>query len=257
MIEQTEVHYFKAKAKSILMPLIRIGIKFVTAMCKRRGVEIRHIQNELQSTARRPPSKRFEYQSRFVRFDIAPGSNVLDIGSGNDPFPYATVLADRYLELTPHRDGEIKRDVRPLVICDIQHLPFKDNAFDYVYCSHVLEHVDDPILAVTELERVGPKGYIETPHFMTDALFSWAAERHKWIVQSIDHCLVFFEYDERRAAGVRQSHWLDIIFSQEYHPLQDLFLDNLDIFYCMICWHRGLRVNVYYCDGKLRSNQDN
>lgn len=37
---------------------------------------------------------------------------------------------------------------------DIQCLPFADNSFDYVYCSHVLEHVPDDSRALTELRRI-------------------------------------------------------------------------------------------------------
>jgi hypothetical protein len=43
-----------------------------------------------------PNSKsRFLYQSRAFDFGIQPGWKVLDIGSGNDPFPLATHLAER------------------------------------------------------------------------------------------------------------------------------------------------------------------
>jgi 2-polyprenyl-3-methyl-5-hydroxy-6-metoxy-1,4-benzoquinol methylase len=34
------------------------------------------------------------------------------------------------------------------------HLPFKDRAFDAVYCNEVLEHVEDPAALVSELRRV-------------------------------------------------------------------------------------------------------
>jgi predicted SAM-dependent methyltransferase len=36
---------------------------------------------------------------------------------------------------------DIRKDVNPDVICDIQYLePFKDNSIDEIYASHVLEH---------------------------------------------------------------------------------------------------------------------
>src|ERR1051325_7871532 len=44
--------------------------------------------------------RRFDYQRRHVGFDIRPGERVLDIGSGGDPFPHATLLADRFMEPT-------------------------------------------------------------------------------------------------------------------------------------------------------------
>ena len=40
------------------------------------------------------------------------------------------------------------------VIADVQHLPFIRKAFKEIYCFHVLEHVQNPSLALKELIRV-------------------------------------------------------------------------------------------------------
>jgi len=40
------------------------------------------------------------------------------------------------------------------VIADVQHLPFIKSAFEQVFCFHVLEHVENPALALRELIRV-------------------------------------------------------------------------------------------------------
>lgn len=40
---------------------------------------------------------------------------------------------------------------------DIYKLPYKDNSFDVVICSEVLEHLDDPTAALKELKRVSKK----------------------------------------------------------------------------------------------------
>ncbi|MFJ6324045.1 MULTISPECIES: glycosyltransferase [unclassified Rhizobium] len=37
---------------------------------------------------------------------------------------------------------------------DIHALPYADNTYDFILCSHILEHVEDPIKAVSELRRV-------------------------------------------------------------------------------------------------------
>lgn len=41
-----------------------------------------------------------------------------------------------------------------MVHLDVQRLPWPDQTFDIVYCSHVLEHVTDDRLAMRELRRV-------------------------------------------------------------------------------------------------------
>jgi SAM-dependent methyltransferase len=37
---------------------------------------------------------------------------------------------------------------------DVHQIPFEDNSFDVVFCNHVMEHVDNDILACKEINRV-------------------------------------------------------------------------------------------------------
>lgn len=37
---------------------------------------------------------------------------------------------------------------------DAHNLPFYDKVFEHVFCSHVLEHLQEPILALKEMRRV-------------------------------------------------------------------------------------------------------
>lgn len=216
-------------------------------LLRKLGYELRRIH---------PPYRfhqsRFEYQSRFVEFDFAPGSRVLDIGSGSEPFPHATVLADRYLEPSVHRGAKFRFADKPVVVCDIHNLPFEDDAFDYVYCSHVLEHVGDPIVACSELIRIGQSGYIETPTFGKDVLFSWAEKMHKWYVTAIDNRLIFFEYTSRQRDGLESSSWREIVHSKRAHPLRRAFLSHLDLFNVMFEWDDQFECIVYYLDGRER-----
>jgi len=171
---------------------------------------------------------------------------ILDLASGHNPFPKATILSDRFLEITAHRREELVRDKRPFLLLDVHHLPFKDKTIDYIYCSHVLEHVDDPEQACAELVRVGKAGYIETPTLMKDALFGWAKSlNHKWYTVQFNNGLVFFEYDERRQQGVRTTTWQRQILSPYYHPNQDLFYPNQDIFNSILEWQDRFDVKVY------------
>ncbi len=43
---------------------------------------------------------------------------------------------------------------------DIHDMPFEENSFDVIFCNHVLEHVEDDILAMQEIKRVlNPGGW--------------------------------------------------------------------------------------------------
>lgn len=92
-----------------------------------------------------------------------------DIGCGKRPKCSPDVTVDRY-ELI-NNGWSVK--------ADIEHLPFKDNSFDFVVCSHVLEHVEHPTKAIRELQRISKSGYIELPHFLVELLTN--KPYHKWI----------------------------------------------------------------------------
>jgi SAM-dependent methyltransferase len=197
--------------------------------------------------------RRFDYQQRHVDFRIRPGERVLDIGSGGDPFPHATFLVDRFIEPTEHRYGDIMRDGKPLVCADIHRLPFEDKSFDFVYCSHILEHVDDPVKACAEIMRVGQRGYLETPTMGEDILFAWAGGRHKWHVVGIGSTLCFFEYTARQLKGIGSTAWEDVIMGRRYHPLQRAYFENRDIFDVMFPWVESFAVHVFRLDGSVES----
>jgi SAM-dependent methyltransferase len=193
------------------------------------------------------------YQDKLVNFSIKPTAKVLDIGSGPVPFAEATVLCERYLGDTVHRRGAVVRKSLPLIVADIHALPFKSKSFDFIYCAHVLEHVEDPISACTEIMRVGRKGYLETPNFMKDMLFCQAEPmNHRWHSVALGNTLFFFEYTSRQREGIQSLAWHDLIWARFYHPLQDVFVNNQDLFNTMFLWFDKFNVQVVRSDGTTK-----
>ena len=112
---------------------------------------------------------------------IGPKDRVLEIGPGASPH----FRSDAFLELnfdTPldkiAQRGGGQKDAnfgnRPIHLYDGKEFPFKDNEFDYVICSHVIEHVDNPDFFLKELFRVGGgRGYIEYPLITYEYLYNF------------------------------------------------------------------------------------
>ena len=70
-----------------------------------------------------------------------------------------------------HKENYVTADLEsPLakVKMDIHEIPFPENTFDVILCNHVLEHVNDDIKAMKEINRVlKPGGYalMQIPFF--------------------------------------------------------------------------------------------
>lgn len=102
------------------------------------------------------------WSSRKLLLPIYGGGLNLDVGSGGNPHPMADVLLEKYVDDT-HRYHGIKVD-RTTILADACKMPFANNAFNFVFAFHVLEHMHQPAEFLEELQRVGKRGYIETPN---------------------------------------------------------------------------------------------
>ena len=98
---------------------------------------------------------------------------VLDIGCGYSANEFATTICD-VQDLAPfYKDREF-------IKLENKQLPFKDNQFDFVIASHVMEHVEDVKFFINELERVSNKGYVELPTKLEDNLVFENKKDHLW-----------------------------------------------------------------------------
>jgi len=124
-----------------------------------------------------------------MKLKIKRGDQVLDVGSGHNPHPFATVITDKFISDNYHRSNNIKvLKKQRFVEADGEKLPFEDKEFDYVICCHVVEHVENPAKFLDELGRVGKMGYLECPSLLGEFLIPKAS--HKWVVLEINNKLV-------------------------------------------------------------------
>jgi SAM-dependent methyltransferase len=86
------------------------------------------------------------------------------------------------------------------VKADICNLPFEDNAYDIIFCNHVLEHIPDDTKAMQELYRVlkpGGMGIFQIPQDLSRATtFS-----DDTIIDQKERAKIFGQYDHVRVYG--------------------------------------------------------
>lgn len=176
----------------------------------------------------------WDYQKAVIEPVLKPDDIVLDIGSGNNPIPRANILADFYPDNNFHRSGNIVAD-RPLIICSLERLPFLSKSFDFVVCSHAMEHITSPYSAALELQRISKGGYIETPAYGKDILVG-TGNMHKWQIVEFEGVLHFFEYSEKQKKMHVCSPMMDLWMRKSYHPWQDYFWKRQELFNACLLW---------------------
>jgi SAM-dependent methyltransferase len=226
----------KIKKKRLFFPFLNIYISLAE---KGKGKE----------------NDRYSYQKNEINFNIKPDEKVLDIGSGHDPFPLATHLADYYEGNTTHRNEKLKRDARPFTNCTVEQTPFGDKEFDFIYCSHVLEHVDNPAQACQEIIRIGKRGYIETPTKTSDIMFNFTElpTHHKWHIQTQGNTIIFFEWKNSERKDTGTNYFFNKFHSKIRNPFQDLFYDNRTMFTNMFLWHDKFEYLVINKEGQIQA----
>ena len=108
---------------------------------------------------------------------------ILDIGCNLAAVEYAQTVADieDFSKFYQEKNKEF-------ILIKNKTLPFKDSEFDFVYASHVIEHIDDVSFFISELKRISKQGYIELPSVLEDnlVLSKNSSEDHKWMFKFDD-----------------------------------------------------------------------
>jgi SAM-dependent methyltransferase len=89
---------------------------------------------------------------------VRPGDRVLEIGCGAGNILAQIPSARRFgIDLAESLLAKAARRLMKrggLVQGDAEHLPFRDRAWERVYCSEVLEHIPSPGVALAEMRRI-------------------------------------------------------------------------------------------------------
>lgn len=98
------------------------------------------------------------------RLDIHKSDIVLEVGPGYNPSVRSDVLLEKFIfDKSERRYTDYFPKSQPFIVGDGCSLPFVDNAFNYIICKHVIEHLSDPSLMLKEFRRVAKKGFTSAP----------------------------------------------------------------------------------------------
>lgn len=108
---------------------------------------------------------------------IKPGDKVLEIGPGASPHKRSDVFLEyefdspEMAEAQRGYEDSLKTE-KPVIYYKGDIFPFGNKEFDYVICSHVIEHVKNLDKFISEIKRVGKSGYFEYPTIYYDYVYN-------------------------------------------------------------------------------------
>lgn len=140
------------------------------------------------------------------KLKIKPTDKVLDIGGSARQ--HNVIRVDTLVDLF-HPEELIeygsKLKAKNFVKVDItrDRLPFKDKQFDVCVCTHTLEDLYNPFLAIEEMSRVAKRGYIATPNRGWESTFR-PLDMSNWRLGPV------------REPGLAHHHWMFEVIGKKW-----------------------------------------
>lgn len=179
---------------------------------------------------------------------------VLEIGPGAVPFFLSTDFIGCNEKIKDYIDNDIDKDV----------FPYQDKTFNFIYCRHVLEDIQNPDFALREIIRVCKGyGYIETPSPLIESIKNIDASdfSHKYCGYIHHRYLVWSSIERNEIYFLPKyscilDHYLQIEDYKAYNIINNypVYWNNYFIFNAsnppkVIMYKNGVNFNIA-CKGK-------
>lgn len=122
--------------------------------------------------------------------------------------------------------------------------PFKENTFEEVYASHLLEHVDDLARTMQEINRVCKKGarvIVRVPHFSSGVYYRDPTHKRPFSYFTFDYYCDPNDYYKRTESGLfrvnrRKLNFTRLAFTSLNHIFNPIINLNPQIYERFFCW---------------------
>lgn len=190
---------------------------------------------------------------------ILPTDKVLEIGPGAMPHPRADMFLEKRFEneelAFQQRGYELAKDYsRKIIYYDNLPFPFKDKEFDYVICSHVIEHIpsEDLEFFIKELQRIAHKGYIEFPTIFYELINYQPV--HLWLMNLRDDTILFLNKNHFTTNYVHKVY-RELFYTEDKY-LNKSFQKFKELFFAGFEWRDNINYKIVESYDELINESD-
>jgi ubiquinone/menaquinone biosynthesis C-methylase UbiE len=185
--------------------------------------------------------------------------NVLEIGPGGYPHPRSNVLLEKVFDsdemaLAQRGYASVHKSSQKTIYYKGGQFPFRDKEFDYIICSHVMEHIpkEDLDLFISEMMRVGKQGFIEFPTVFYE-LINYQ-DVHLWFMNNRVGKMLFLD------KSVFKSNYIHKIIREMFYGkdkyLAQAFTRYRDLFFHAFEWEGVIKYEVVSSYDQLINEED-
>ncbi len=192
---------------------------------------------------------------------IRKSDKVLEIGPGSTPHPRSDIYLEKIFyskeeEYAQRGYSSSKNLKKPIYYYDGKKFPFRNNEFNYVICSHVLEHVPFNELSnfISEMTRVSSKGYIEFPNIFYELINF--QDVHLWFMNYRDGKILFLDKSLFTSNNIHKGYREFFYANMNNKYLYNIFSIYKEFFFCGFEWENKIEFEILNDFNELVSNED-
>lgn len=176
------------------------------------------MKNFLRKLMWQSPSRARQESNKWLRHNCGNiKGDVLSIGSADDVDGEGDYYRNYFPMATSYKTSEISEEFRCDLILDVRSMPeIKDGSYDCVFCSAVLEHVDDYQAGFREVTRILKAGGIlllgvpfrQPIHMGSQDFWRFTVHGVKYLLKDSYEIIDIFSIDKRRRVDFPSAYWI-------------------------------------------------